>query len=232
MDSEFQDCLNKEAFTQTQISSFGIDLYQTQLKGKTIYMAKTGVGPINAAATTALILDHAKIDLVLLLGLGGAVDSKLQVGDVCIGTHVIQHDAVCTYDDRVEQMACGELHLSLKPNERQDIKIPTNNFINEKVGGYLRQRGFDVAAGDILSGSEFNASVNKKKAMKERFKNAVLVEMEACSVGLLCKKQEVAFSVIKTVADTATHAPDQEYKDFINSNAKKCADIFDFVRSL
>lgn len=84
----------------------------------------------------------------------------------------------------------------------------------------------------ILSGSEFNASVNKKKAMKERFKNAVLVEMESCSVGLLCKKQGVAFSVIKTVADTATNAPDQEYKEFINSNAKKCADIFDFVRSL
>jgi 5'-methylthioadenosine/S-adenosylhomocysteine nucleosidase len=232
MDNEFKDCLEKETFTTTKVSAFGIDIFKSETKGKTIYIAKTGVGPINAAATTALILDQIKIDLVLLLGLGGALDTRLELGDVCIGTHVIQHDAICSYDDRVEQMACGELHLSLKPNERPDIKIPTSHFINERVGGYLKEKGFNVLAGDILSGSEFNASLDKKKQMKERFKNATLVEMEACSVGLICKKLGVHFSVIKTVADTATNAPDKEYKDFINSSAKKCADVFDFVRAL
>jgi adenosylhomocysteine nucleosidase len=232
MDNEFKDCLEKEKFTSSQVSSFGIDLFKNESKGKVIYIAKTGVGPINAAATTALILDHLKIDLVLLLGLGGALDTRLELGDVCVGTHIIQHDAICSYDDRVEQMACGELHLSLKPNERPDIKISTNHFINEKIGGYLREKGFHVFAGDILSGSEFNASINKKKQMKERFKNAILVEMEACSVGLICKKMGIPFSVIKTVADTASNSPDKEYKDFINSNAKKCADVLDFVRAL
>jgi adenosylhomocysteine nucleosidase len=232
MDNEFQDCLEKEEFTSSQISSFGIDLFKNESMGKAIYIAKTGVGPINAASTTALILDRLKIDLVLLLGLGGALDTRLEIGDVCVGTHVIQHDAICSYDDRFEQMACGELHLSLNPNERHDIKISTNLFINEKIEKFLRVKGFKVFAGDILSGSEFNASLIKKREMKQRFKNAILVEMEACSVGLICKKLGVPFSIIKTVADTATTSPEKEYKDFINSSARKCADVLDFVRTL
>ncbi|MEA9357582.1 hypothetical protein SHI21_15240 [Bacteriovorax sp. PP10] len=37
--------------------------------------------------------------------------------------------------------------------------------------------------------------------------------------------------VIKTVADTLSASPDKEYKDYVNSSSKKCADVFDFVRS-
>jgi len=68
--------------------------------------------------------------------------------------------------------------------------------------------------------------------MKERFKNGVLIEMEACGAGLICKRLGIPFSVIKTVADTLNVAPDKEYKDFIASNVQKCADVFDFVRAL
>jgi nucleoside phosphorylase len=56
--------------------------------------------------------------------------------------------------------------------------------------------------------------------------------MEACGAGLICKRLGIPFSVIKTVADTLNAAPDKEYKDFLSSNAQKCADVFDFVRAL
>jgi adenosylhomocysteine nucleosidase/adenosylhomocysteine/aminodeoxyfutalosine nucleosidase len=232
MDQEFEDCLKKEEFSVQKVSLFEIEVFTHTFNDKKIHIAKTGVGPINASAVTAILLDSFKVDLVMLLGLGGALDRRLGLGDVCIATHIIQHDAVCTYDDKTEQMACGELHLSLSPDKRPDIKIPTNSSINEKVGLFLKNRGFNLFTGDILSGSEFNASLVKKEQMKDRFKNSVLVEMEASGVGLICKKLQVPFVVIKTVADTLTKTPDQEYKDFLLSSAKKCADVFDFARAL
>src|SRR5690606_8014623 len=131
------------------------------------------------------------------------------IGDICIGTSVIQHDAICSYDDRIEQMACGELHLSLEPKDRPSIKISSENNLNERIGIYLKNKGFNVFTGDILSGSEFNASITRKEAMKDKFKNAILIEMEACAVGYICKKFNTPFTVIKTVADTLNQAPDK-----------------------
>lgn len=232
MDSELSCSMEKFPLEKKQVTSLGIEIYAHESDKKSIFLAKTGVGPINAGAVTALLSNELKPDLVLLLGLGGAIDRRLVPGDVCIGTHVIQHDAVCSYDDRLEQMASGELHLSLDPKDRPDIKLLTNSFINERISLYLKNKGYNIFTGHILSGSEFIGSIVRKELMSERFKNAVLIEMEACGAGLICKRLDIPFSVIKTVADTLSAAPDKEYKDFLDSNAQKCADVFDFVREL
>lgn len=230
MDAELSYCLKTFSFEKKTMTILGLDVYVYTSENKNIYLAKTGIGPINAGAVTALLFNEVKFDFVILLGLGGAIDQRLEVGDVCIGTHVIQHDAICSYDDRVEQMASGELHLSLDPKDRPSIKTSTDNIFNERIVNYLGNKGLNVFTGSILSGSEFNASKIRKGLMKEKFKDGILIEMEACGVALMCKRLGVAFSVIKTVADTLSEAPEKEYQDYIVSSAKKCADIFDFVR--
>lgn len=230
MDAELSYCLETFSFEKKKMTILNLDVSVYTSENKNIYLAKTGIGPINAGAVTALLLNEVKFDSVLLLGLGGAIDPRLAVGDICIGTHVIQHDAICSYDDRIEQMASGELHLSLEPRDRASIKTLTDNVFNESVGTYLKNKGFNVFTGSILSGAEFNASKVRKESMKEKFKDGILVEMEACGVALICKRLGVSFSVIKTVADTLSVSPDKEYKDYVASSAKKCADIFDFVR--
>lgn len=231
MDAELAYCLETFSFEKKSMTILNLDVHVYTSENKNIYLAKTGIGPINAGAITALLINEVKFDSVLLLGLGGAIDHRLAVGDVCIGTHVIQHDAICSYDDRIEQMASGDLHLSLDPKDRSSIKTLTDNIFNEKVGTYLKNKGFNVFTGHILSGSEFNASKIRKQSMKEKFEDGILIEMEACGVALICKRLGIPFSVIKTVADTLSASPDKEYKDYVTSSSKKCADIFDFVRS-
>lgn len=230
MDAELSYCLETFSFDKKKMTIMDLDVYVYTYADKSIYLAKTGVGPINAGAVTALLLNEVKFDSVLLLGLGGAIDQRLEVGDVCVGTHVIQHDAICSYDDRIEQMASGDLHLSLAPKDRPSIETPTDNNLNEKIGAYLKSKGFNVFTGTILSGSEFNASKIRKGSMKDKFKLGLLVEMEACGVALICKRLGVSFAVIKTVADTLSASPDKEYVDYVTSSSKKCADIFEFMK--
>lgn len=231
MDAELSYCLKNFSFEKKKMTILDLDVYVHSSDVKNIYLTKTGIGPINAGAVTALLFNEVKFDSVLLLGLGGAIDQGLEVGDVCIGTHVIQHDAICSYDDRIEQMASGELHLSLDPKDRPDIATATDQTLNAQLKDYLKSTGLNVFTGAILSGSEFNASKIRKTSMKEKFKDGILIEMEACGVALICKKLGVSFSIIKTVADTLTASPDKEYKDYVASSSKKCADIFEFVKA-
>ena len=230
MDTELSYCLNNFSFEKKQLTILNFDVYIHTSGNKKIYLTKTGIGPINAGVTTALLFNEIKFQSVVLLGLGGAIDQRLKIGDICIGTHVIQHDAICSYDDRTEQMASGELHLSLDAKNRPSIETLTDSHFNQKIETYLRNKGATVFMGTALSGAEFNASKKRKALMKERFKDGLVIEMEACGVALVCKKMGVSFSVIKTIADTLSESPDKEYKDYVDSNAKKCADIFDFIR--
>ena len=55
-------------------------------------MIKCGVGKVNAARATQVMLDHFKIDYIINLGVAGALSSMLDVGDVVIAKKVIQHD--------------------------------------------------------------------------------------------------------------------------------------------
>ena len=232
MDNEFNDCIKGQEVYSEIFSKFNIETCLIKNNNKNFFFAKTGVGPINASLVSSLLVEKFPIDLVVLLGLGGALDSELNLGDICLADSIIQHDAICFYDDKLEQMASGQLHLSLKENERENIKIEASKQINEEVSTYLKGTGFKIKQGDIVSGSEFSAGINRKLDLKSRFPNAVMVEMEAAAIALVAKRAKIPFIVAKTVADTIKSSPSSEYSNFIQSNEKKCVDIFNCLVDL
>lgn len=232
MENEFSDCTKDKTIQSSMITKFNINSSILKENGKSFIFAQTGVGPINASLTSSLLIESYPIDLVVLLGLGGALDSSLNLGDICIADNIIQHDAICAYDDKTEQMACGELHLSVPASQRANIKIEASRSINEKVSEYLKESGFKVKSGDIVSGSEFSAGINRKLSLKERFPDATMVEMESSAIAFVAKKANIPFIVVKTVADTINSTPSDEYTNFIQSNQKKCVDIFNCLVDL
>ncbi len=232
MDNEFKDCIKGKEVRSEVISKFRIEASLLKNNDKNFIFAKTGVGPINASLVSSLLVEKYPIDLIVLLGLGGAIDSELSLGNVCIADSIIQHDAVCVYDDRIEQMASGQLHLSLKEDERPSIRIETSKIISEKISKHLEKSGFKVKHGEIVSGSEFSAGHDRKLALKARFPSALMVEMEASAIALVASQAKIPFIVVKTVADTVNNDPSAEYSNFIQSNEKKCVDIYDCLSNL
>jgi adenosylhomocysteine nucleosidase len=62
------------------------------IDGARIMTARVGVGKVNAAEATTLLLDHFLPAAVIFSGTAGAVDPDLNPGDVVIGTAVGHHD--------------------------------------------------------------------------------------------------------------------------------------------
>ncbi|WP_374000410.1 5'-methylthioadenosine nucleosidase [Bdellovibrio bacteriovorus] len=229
MKEELRDVLKEDSATVLHVKPFGTPVWEIAKGSLRILATQVGIGPINASSILTGILSELKVDSVLLLGLGGAIDARLQIGDTCVATHVVQHDAICSKDQGHEYMACGEAHLSLQPHERADIHTAAAKEASYQLIQYLQSQGHQVHEGVILSGSEFVGSLQKKLHLKTDFPNALMVDMEACSVAYLCNKAKIPFMVVKTVADTLSASPTEEYLNFLQSSRKKALDVVHFL---
>ncbi|MBC7922499.1 MAG: 5'-methylthioadenosine/S-adenosylhomocysteine nucleosidase, partial [Ferruginibacter sp.] len=70
----------------------GVRFLTGKLNGQPIILARTGIGKVNAAATTTLLLEHFRPREVLFTGIAGGINPSLAPGDLVIGTRLAHHD--------------------------------------------------------------------------------------------------------------------------------------------
>ena len=82
---------NKETIKKAHVI-----FYKGHLEGKEIVLAQSGIGKVNAAITTALMINDFKPDLIINTGSAGAIDPNLNIGDIIISNKVYYHDVNAT----------------------------------------------------------------------------------------------------------------------------------------
>src|ERR1700719_2936150 len=65
---------------------------QGTLYGKDVVLVFSRCAKVAAASTATTLIEVFGVDLVVFTGVAGATDPSLEVGDVVIGTSLIQHD--------------------------------------------------------------------------------------------------------------------------------------------
>ncbi|MCU0613178.1 MAG: 5'-methylthioadenosine/S-adenosylhomocysteine nucleosidase, partial [Candidatus Eisenbacteria bacterium] len=99
------------AFLQSLVDSgrteivMGIPFTVGLLDGSDVVLAKTGVGKVNAAMTTTLLIDHFSPHEVLFTGIAGSLSDSLLPGDIVIGSRTTQHDLMSVTDEGRERFA-------------------------------------------------------------------------------------------------------------------------------
>jgi 5'-methylthioadenosine/S-adenosylhomocysteine nucleosidase len=200
-----------------------------KVKGKnTVFVMETGVGPISAGVRCQKYIDLFNIDLVVLVGLAGGIDSSLSVGDHVIATKVFQYDAICMFEDREELMSPGNLHLSVPAEKREKIWLESDSETSNSLKTYLIAHGEKVHSGAVASGSSFVGKKEEKYKIKRSFPDAVIVEMEAIGIAMSAKSNNKPFIVIKTVADSLDGNDIESYVDYVKSEKSKCANIVSY----
>lgn len=180
MDSEEKALINGVQSNEvTYGKKFKITSRQFDLPKCRVTVARSGVGLVKAGILLHTIAEHQPIDAILQLGVGGALDRALDVGDTVVARQVIQHDSVSSSDHGNSFIAPGELTLSAPIDQQVDPIMRCDsvlvNWIKSAVG--LAGHG-KIFEGTILSGSEFAASRPRKQALKALTDNVFLVDME------------------------------------------------------
>jgi adenosylhomocysteine nucleosidase len=206
----------------------GIHFTEGFLNGRHVVLAQTGMGKVNAAITTTLLLDHFQPREVLFSGIAGGTDPELSPGDLVIGTAVAHHDyGTITPDSMLRRSTRNPITLQENP-----IYFPCDKpliLLAEMVSKEVKfqsagKRAPKVTEGVIVTGDVFVSSLAATKQLHSKMK-AEATEMEGAAVGQACWQQKVPFLVIRSLSDNASDNAHLDVAAFYKIAAENSANL-------
>ena len=91
MDCEITD-IKKELSDLKEQNYADLKIFTGIINNRFIVLAQSGVGKVNAALNTQYIIDTYKPDIIINTGVAGGIADGLDIGDIVIGTYLVQHD--------------------------------------------------------------------------------------------------------------------------------------------
>lgn len=182
--------------------------------GTDVVIARAGVGKVNAAVcaqTMALIYEP---ELIINSGVSGALSPELRVGDVVIGTDVVQHD--------VDTTALGDEPGFVSTVDR--LSFPLDNFASTAIAAAAEELGIRAVRGRIASGDQFVASTERKEEIVRLF-SAVTCEMEAGAIAHVCFLNRIPCAVIRSISDGGNEEAPMSYEEFLPLAAKNSSEL-------
>lgn len=174
-----------------KIEKLGYLFYQGTLSSKETILMQSGIGKVNAALSTTLMMEaYPEIDQVINMGSAGGLKEDQQVGDVVIGESIVHHDV-----DLVGfQYPLGQL-----PD--LPLLFEADSTLLEKVKSIFLQQHQRVHVGIIASGDQFICRQDQVDLIRAHFPSAICAEMEAASIAQVCYVYQKRFITIRSLSD-------------------------------
>lgn len=188
----------------------GCDFFVGRFEGKDVVLLKSGIGKVNAAVSTTLLLSQFKPEYVINIGSAGGFDPELQVGDVVISDHVVHHDVDVTAFGYVmgqvpNMPATYAADMQLVDQARKALQSVTQ--VKAKVGL-------------IGTGDSFMNDPVRVSEVRTVFPALVAVEMEAAAVAQVCFKFATPFVVVRSLSDIAGKESPQSFEEYLQVAAE------------
>ncbi len=193
-----------------EINVFGLHVTRGTLYGNDVVLAYTGMGKVNAAMTTTLILDHFNPTKVIFTGIAGGLNPELNPGDIVIGSETVQHDLNFIFQDSIASFPVyspltDELVPVYFPADKDLLTL--TQHLNKDITLFSYPAGQSeyrpkIISGVIATGDAFIASSAKNKEIADRF-YAEAVEMEGAAVAQICYYNNTPCIVIRSISDSA-----------------------------
>lgn len=188
----------------------GTDYYAGKLFGRDVVVCKSGVGKVNAAVCTQVLIDRYGVGTVLFTGVAGALHPELEIGDLVVSTECMQHDM----DVTPLGFARGVIpyaDVSVFPADDALVRLA-------KQAGE-RLYGKTPMSGRVLSGDQFVASRETVRSLYEQL-GGVCTEMEGAAVAQVCHLNGVPYVVIRSMSDKADGSAHVNFAEFTPLAAK------------
>ncbi|TBL78293.1 5'-methylthioadenosine/adenosylhomocysteine nucleosidase [Paenibacillus thalictri] len=182
----------------------GIAFTEGLFYGKNVVLCKSGVGKVNAAVTTQILIDTFQVDAVLFTGVAGALDPSLNIGDIVVSTECMHHDMDVTALGFPRGTIPYEA-TSVFAADRQLADLAFASAEKLAVGKALRGR--------VLSGDQFIADRGIVSRLYEELGGSC-TEMEGAAVAQACVMNGVPYVVIRSMSDKADGSAHVNFAEF------------------
>ncbi len=180
-----------------------------------IIVVCAGIGKVNAAMCAQILIDAFSPDAVLNIGVAGALDPALRVGDVVVSTESLHHDMDCS--------ALGD-PVGVIPRMKNSVfkADPQLIALACAAGGRM---GLNVRKGRVVSGDQFIGSREKKEFLRSHFAGTC-AEMEGCAVAHVCELNGVPHLILRSISDQADGGATMSYSEFMPMAAERAGSLF------
>ena len=188
----------------------GIRFTSGLLNGRHVVVAWTGVGKVNAAMTTTLLIEHFKPKHVIVTGIAGAVNPELRPGDIVIATKTAHHDIGTVWPEGlffkgVKNRLDGLENPVFFPADDELLKVARRAVDHIKLKAIetvTDSKPPKIITGVVVTGDSFIASAGKCAELRKRL-DADAVEMEGAAVAQMCYQRRIGCLVIRSMSDNA-----------------------------
>lgn len=193
----------------------GCEFYKGMLNDQEVVLLKSGIGKVNAAIGTTLLIQLYSPDVILNTGSAGGFHSDLNVGDVVISTDVRHHDV----DATIFGYEHGQVP-QMPPNY-----VPDQKLVEAAVKASERVQNIQVAKGLIASGDSFMSDHKRVEDIRAKFPALYAAEMEAAAIAQTCYQFSVPFVIIRSLSDIAGKDARVSYDQFLQTASKNSAEL-------
>ncbi|MBC3886723.1 5'-methylthioadenosine/adenosylhomocysteine nucleosidase [Acetobacterium paludosum] len=208
MDSEVREIKSvmEDCF---KITHAGMTFFKGKLKQKEVVTVQCGIGKVNAAMCTQVLIDIFKVKAIINVGVAGAVHPDLEIGDIVISEDSCQYDM----DARAFGHPLGEIpnmDITFFKADKTLIKLAEEAAIGLKA---------PYRIGRIMTA---DLGVDSKAIKEKLFAEfgGLCCEMEGAAVGQVAVFNQVPYLVIRSISDQADANLSNDYKNNLEDSIK------------
>lgn len=177
---------------------------------KGVVLVQSGIGKVNAAICTQILIDSFAVDEVISMGVAGAVSPELSLGDLVISSDAVEHD--------MDTTAFGDpVGIIPRMDESYFKADPELVAAAEAAAQALEMRYF---LGRVGSGDQFVSSPKDKERIG-RLVQATCVEMEGAAIAHACYLNHIPYVILRAISDMADGGAEVQYEDFMKDAARR-----------
>lgn len=217
MQEEMQEIKNiMQEICEMQV--YELTFFVGKIYNNKVILVEAGVGKVNAARVTQILIDKFEVKKIINIGSAASCNDKLEIGDIVIGSKLVQHDFDITafnhpkgYISNIGQFIKSDIELIKKL---------------EKTITYLDNKDFNITIGTIATGDIFCTDINMKNKIRTKF-NAEAIEMEGAAIAQVCKLDNIPFVIIRSISDKPNGKNEITFDEFLKKASKRCAYIIE-----
>jgi len=196
----------------------GREFHTGMLHGQSVVLALARIGKVAAATTATALIEHFGAQRIVFTGVAGGLAAAVRIGDVVVGEHFAQHDMDARpLFPRYEVPLYGRTLFDADESLAAMILVATNEAM--RVAGSHFDADNRVHAGLIVSGDQFVHGADAGAGLRERWPDALCVEMECAAVAQVCLDYERPFAAARTISDRADNSAAIDFTRFVNTVA-------------
>ncbi len=203
--------------------------YLGTIKGQNCVVSLSRIGKVASAVTAAMMIQHFKVDRMIVTGVAGGIAPEVNIGDIVIAQTCIQHDMDCRpLFPQFEAPLLGKARFECDPQLIESARQSCEAFMKHELYDFVSKAQLEelgihspqVRTGTLVSGDQFIGTMVQLNKIKTEIPDAYFVEMEGAAVAQVCYEYDVPLVVVRSISDKADAIAHADFSNYIKEVAR------------